>query len=169
MQGDLSINGIDATDLEALDCLIRVAGHTSISGNAWLANLDGLSQLNAVGWTFVIYSNNALADLDGLASLTSVGLGADQAGNQPGTGRLVISGNNALSNLNGLSQLSHLDGKLEISNNPNLPTCQAIRIKKQLEDQGWNREAVICGNLADDCGFEPCLENEQQLSSVTAY
>ncbi len=78
----------------------------SVAGN--ITNLNGLSQLTAIGGTLIIQYNTALPSLAGLNALTSVG------------GTFYIFQNSALASLTDLSALTSISVGFYIHRNRNL-------------------------------------------------
>lgn len=104
---------VDATDTEAdLEAIADCGEITGDLGFEWtlLADLDGLSNLTAVGGDLYIGDNTSLTNVDGLSNLRAVG------------GYLHIFFNGALSNVNGLSSLTTVGESLSITDNALL--CQ---------------------------------------------
>ena len=88
IEGDVTINGDNITNLNGLITLNSIAGNLIIGVD--------------YGWN----ANPALEYLTGLENLTSIG------------GNLTINGNSILINLSGLDNLSTVGGSLSVSNNP---------------------------------------------------
>jgi len=161
--GDLWIDGNPAmTDLLGLSNLTSIPGKLMVTDNDSLDHIDGLSGISTVsGWLFVI-GNRALLDVEGLSNLIRV------------DGDLVVESNFSLENLEGLSALTFVGGKLWFAGNyvleslgldslgrvdgsfwiwlnPDLPTCEAERLRDQvLEADGIGGGVVITDN--DDTG-----------------
>ncbi len=132
IEGDVTINGDDITNLNGLNVLTSIGEYllifsngalisltgldnvTSIGGDLWihcndvLTNLSGLDDLESIGGELWIYYNNVLPNLSGLDSLESIG------------GDLWIYYNDVLTSLSGLDTLDSIAGGLEIADNPAL-------------------------------------------------
>ena len=112
IEGDVTINGDDITNLEGLSVLTAFGGNVLIgddeypyNGNPILENLTGLDNLASIGGDLSIGFNDTLSILTGLENLVSIG------------GNLVINGNAALTSLTALEGLITLPGDLTISGN----------------------------------------------------
>jgi hypothetical protein len=79
-----------------------------------ITQLNGLTQVVAIGQYLEIRTNNALTNLQGLESLVSIG------------GRLNIASNITLSSLSGLENLSAIGASLGISSNHALKDIEAL-------------------------------------------
>jgi hypothetical protein len=101
---------IDSFQINYPGCSV-IEGDMTINGSD-ITNLNGLITLNSIGGNLVIGvdygwdANPALANLTGLDNLASIGC------------NLTINGNSILINLSGLNSLSAVNGNLSISNNP---------------------------------------------------
>ncbi|MCP4679899.1 MAG: hypothetical protein GY854_31280 [Deltaproteobacteria bacterium] len=143
-----------ATSLAVLGCLERIEGDLSFENLKTIENLHGLENLNHVGGNVQIgmafiegehggiigYSigrNRSLLDLSGLEGLVRV------------EGGMIIGENPQLTSLEELSSLSKIDGDLIIRDNERLPTCEAMRLRDQLQTIG--KESDIVNNLEDNC------------------
>jgi hypothetical protein len=123
--------------IDGLAGLTSVASLMIINGNDALVSLDGLDAITEVGWILQIHDNATLVDLAGLGSLQAVG------------GTLSIHGNATLGHL-GLGSLVSLgesyDPDLLVTQNQQLPTCEAEALRDQLQAAGWEGEWSIAGN-----------------------
>src|SRR6185503_2036281 len=118
--------------------------YTSVTGNLTIeesvpgniVNLNGLSELTAVGKSLNIPGNSALNDLNGLSNLTSI------------EGELFISGS-ALTDINGLNSLTKIGGNLYLKINAVLVNISGlnglISIGGQLRIVGSDALAKIDG------------------------
>src|SRR5690606_35179434 len=106
--GNLSIEGNDITNLDALSIITEIQGNLEITNNSLLTSLSGLSQISSVGASLNITQNPLLTSLNGLTKLAAIGE------------NLIIQENNALVDLSGLSQIPNLSGSLQIVSNPAL-------------------------------------------------
>jgi hypothetical protein len=147
-----SLDGLEtATELERLDVL----------DNPELLDIDGLRNVTTTG-PLTIQNNDALPSVAGLVSLTrayrvtignnnaleSVELPALAAVEGFSDDNLIISGNLVLERLRGISALERIGGKLIVTYNPALPTCEAEWLRDQIPFKGL--AARIQGN--DDEG-----------------
>ncbi len=80
---------------------------------------------------------------------------ADRAG-------LQIVGNDSLQTLKGFENLQVIgrNRPLEITGNPNLPTCAVILMRDRLAKNGWKGAGDVCGNRVDDCHARECVKSE---------
>jgi acyl-[acyl carrier protein]--UDP-N-acetylglucosamine O-acyltransferase len=150
---NVSISGVDITNLDSLSIISSIQGNLSVS-NTSLVSLAGLEGLTYIGGNLSISSNDALVSLAGLEGLTSIGE------------NLNISSNDALVSLTGLEGLTSIGGNLEIGNNPLLCNCDIDAICTYLSDPNgyiyiYNNDdgcsSVI--ELAAHCGTTlPCME-----------
>jgi len=90
-----------------------IIGSIKIIG-ADIVNLNGLSQINSIGWTLEI-QNTSLINLDGLNNLTYIGV------------HLEISGNHQLIDLSALQNLVQVDNFVKIHNNHSLPSIEGLQ------------------------------------------
>lgn len=97
-QGDLIIT--DATELDALACIVEVTGKLRIEGTTTLSSFPQLGNLKVVGDEVLIGGNAALTDVDGLTGLTEVKGAASQ---------LTLYQNPALVDISGLQSLRVVD------------------------------------------------------------
>lgn len=81
--GSLNIKNADSADIEALNTVEAVYGNLTVKYSDWLGTLEGLRNLETVGFNLEIIDNSVLFFLD-LDSLSRVG------------GNFEISGNNQL-------------------------------------------------------------------------
>lgn len=72
IQGNLTIQNADVSDLSPLAGLIEVTGNVYIKSTS-LTSMAGLENLTTIGGYLKIRSNNSLTTLDGLEGVTSVG------------------------------------------------------------------------------------------------
>jgi len=117
LQGDVTINGNDITNLLGLDSFTSIGGDLEIY-NPPLTRLTGLNNLTSIGGNLVIgssfYLNNALTSLTGLEGLTSI------------MGYLVIQNIANLTNLTGLDNLTSIGKGLGISFNDYLASLAGL-------------------------------------------
>lgn len=100
--GDLDIG--DATDLDALKCLVEVTGRLRIRDTTQLVSFPQLANLQRVGDDVEVFDNLALVDLDGFAGLKRV--------EGQWFSELHLYHNPALTSLAGLAALREIDAVL---------------------------------------------------------
>ncbi len=140
IEGYLSIQGDNITNLNGLGVLTSIGGDLSIMDNDVLFNLTGLNNLTTIDGGLFIgdiniqgnFGNPSLTSLDGLENLISIGGSLEIKDNNLLTsiaalynltsvnGFLVIGANEALSNLSGLNNVAVIGGGLAIYANANL-------------------------------------------------
>jgi hypothetical protein len=108
IQGDVTINGTNITNLNGLSVLTSIGGFLIIGGNDGLSSLTGLDSLTSIGDYLYINYNPILTTLTGLNGLTSIG------------SKLEISSNESLTNLSGLNLLTSVGAYITIEENKNL-------------------------------------------------
>ncbi|RMH20925.1 MAG: hypothetical protein D6698_03445, partial [Gammaproteobacteria bacterium] len=144
LEGVLTINGDDITNLQALsgltsvenltiqfnsqlsslsglDKLKKIPGHFVLNVNNGLESLDGLQNLDSIGGSFYMNNNHDLLDLEGLSSLHTVG------------GKFSIIGTSELQNMAGLENL-HKVGQFFISNNYSLTTMAGLEGLREVDE-----------------------------------
>ncbi|GAB4242420.1 MAG: T9SS type A sorting domain-containing protein [Saprospiraceae bacterium] len=144
LEGVLTINGDDITNLQALsgltsaenltiqfnsqlsslsglDNLEKIPGHFVLNVNNGLESLDGLQNLDSIGGSFYMNNNHDLLDLEGLSSLHTVG------------GKFSIIGTSELQNMAGLENL-HKVGQFFISNNYSLTTMAGLEGLREVDE-----------------------------------
>ncbi|MEJ2497605.1 MAG: hypothetical protein P8Y43_09095, partial [Sulfurovaceae bacterium] len=102
---DCSYKQMNDEDLMKFSIVNEIKGSFSLNNNN-LTNLDGLSNLMAVGGYFYLHDNN-ISDINGIINLASVG------------GTFDISHNN-IADLDGALSLVGIGGSVKIYNNSNL-------------------------------------------------
>jgi PKD repeat protein len=112
--GDLDIDGISITNLNALRNLTSVGGYLYIRDNYNLSSLTGLENITSVGGDLSISYNDSLSSLTGLENITSVG------------GYLYIISCSNLSSLTALENITSVGGNLDIYNNDNLSSLTGL-------------------------------------------
>ncbi|MFH1121966.1 MAG: T9SS type A sorting domain-containing protein [Bacteroidota bacterium] len=121
IEGDVTINGEDITNLNGLNVLTSIGGYFVIGiytwpsggGNPNLASLTGLDNLISIGGYLSISGNNALTSLTGLDDLCYIG-------------GLIVTGNNSLLDLTGIDNLTLTGGSVRIGGNPVLTNLSAL-------------------------------------------
>lgn len=123
LSGDLTITGNDIQNLTGLS-QIKIVNGLIITDCSSLLNLNGLNNLESIGWWIEISNNNQLTSLDDFESLIHYGrTNADHF--------FIIENNPLLSDLIGLDQInfdtiyddSWINVVLEIIDNPSLSIC----------------------------------------------
>jgi hypothetical protein len=120
IEGNVTINGEDITNLNGLNVLISIGGNLRIEGNASLTSLSGLDNLTSVGGNLWISYNDSLSNLTGLEELSYVG------------GFFEILSNYALTSLNGLEGLIsigedfYIVGDWDQAGNPSLTSLSGL-------------------------------------------
>ena len=107
IEGDVTIDGDDITNLEGLSMVTSIGGNLFIGSyfgntNAALLSISGLEGLTSIGGGLSVSNNEALISLMGLEGLSSI------------EGNIRITGNVALTNLIGLGNLTSIVGDLVI-------------------------------------------------------
>jgi len=111
IEGDVTINGDDITNLNGLNVLTSIGGDLMFgysyygNYNPNLTSLTGLEDLTSIGGGLSFRYNNALTSLTGLDNVTSISVD------------LRIQGNNALTSLTGLNNVISIGGDIVISSN----------------------------------------------------
>lgn len=114
-----------------------VARGLVIEDNSSLEDISGFRPLRVVAGSLVLRGNESLDSLDGaFESLVAVG------------GDLVIS-RNGLQSIASFARLASLGGSLEVTDNPDLPTCEVEALRDRLVALGWDGDATIEGNDDD--------------------
>lgn len=132
----------DLSGLESLTSMPDVI--FLVDGNASLANLHGVENLEQIMWLGV--SGNAVLDnLDGLIGLQHI------------SGPIYYIGFNPhLHSVRGLHHLEEVGSSVTINDNPELPTCRAQAFIDHLHSVGWDDDYVIADNGPDaGCDEEP--------------
>ncbi|MCB0840284.1 MAG: hypothetical protein KDD99_26630, partial [Bacteroidetes bacterium] len=142
ISGNLTIEGPDIANLDALSGFSKVGGRFFLKNNPLLLNVNGLSGLHHVGNWFLIRDNPLLANLSGLSSLDSV------------SGIFQLDNNDALLNLDGLSNLTSVRS-LEIYRHDLLERIDGLSSLSDIE-----YDIYIDSNLA--------LENIDGLENITS-
>lgn len=154
--GDLGVEGLDESGMQALSCLEQVQGTLSIQA-VTVRDLSSLSQLQSVG-SLSVSDNPNLESLSGLEALSSFD-------------NLSIVGNTSLLSLQGLETVNHLDGDVLISNNPQLASLaalsQLVDINGSLEISSASALTTLDGlNALVDIGGEFQIGNQAFLTSL---
>ncbi len=107
IDGHLTIEGTDITNLNGLSVLTEISGTLRILNNEALISLEGLNNLSLIS-SFYLINNPLLLNLNGLNNLSTI------------RGRFEIQNNDALVNLIGLDSLSKVNGAFNINSNDQL-------------------------------------------------
>lgn len=163
IEGYVSINGDDITDLAGLDNLTSIGGHFLIHGNGMLSSLSGLENLTTVSGYLNISNNDLLLNLNGLENLTNVfGYQLNISYNDALInltewenlhyleGSVVLAQNSSLNNLNGLNYIDSIGNHLILSNNYNLVDITAL---ENVTSIGGKLEIKKCNSLIDLTGL----------------
>lgn len=150
IQGNLTIQGDDITDLSPLMNIDSVIGKLKVQICPMLESLEGLNGIQQTANSFVIWDNDALTDISALSQLTSIG--AD----------LSILFNDNLENLNGLDNLENVGTQLYIGvqgwKNPPEPGSNPALVDfcglTNLATQGSIGAEIYIGNNA----YNPTIE-----------
>jgi UDP-3-O-[3-hydroxymyristoyl] glucosamine N-acyltransferase len=142
IEGDVTINGEDITNLNGLDVVTYIGGNLFIGtffygGNSVLTNLTGLEGLTEIAGSVGIHQNPVLTSLTGLDNLTSIGLSLSIYGNPLNSlaglanltsigGGLSISRNYTLTSLMGLENLTTIGGGISITENDSLTSLTGL-------------------------------------------
>ena len=113
--GSLDISGSDITDLSPLQNLTQIGGSLTIDHNDQLKSLDGLENIQNVGFHLFIYKNNQLISLDALQNLSMI------------SGYVEIRENANLSSLSGLENLQKVSDNLTIYKNNQLVSLESLQ------------------------------------------
>jgi hypothetical protein len=118
IEGQLSIQAPDVTNLSPLAALRLVTDEFSIYGATALESLAGLTQLEHVG-SLAFLQNDALTDLRGLETLRTIGGGVQ-------VNRIAIDTNPKLGRISELSGASASVESVEIFGNPELTSLDGL-------------------------------------------
>ncbi len=124
IEGDVTISGVNITNLNGLSVLTSIGGTLRIAHNDALINLSGLNNLANISGGFLLDTNGALSNLSALANLDHV------------RGDARIAGNDNLVNLSGLGHLNSVGGDLQLLKNNNLESLS-----------GFNNLDTVYGNM----------------------
>ncbi len=147
MSGNVTINDGDnnafITNLDGLSNLTSIGGNLAVfSGCDGLISLNGLNNLTTIGGRLDIYDCDGLLSLNGLDNLTSVG------------GRMDIHASDALVNLTGLENLLSVGG-----------VCQLHSNDAMTNFDGLSSLTSVGGDF--DIYDNPLLTNLDGISSLT--
>ncbi len=105
--GDLTINGADIENLNALIGLQNISGSLFIEDNENLADISGLANVESISSNLYIINNDKLININAISKLTSIGT------------ILWIEANENLLFIDGLSEELNVGGAIVIKDNPN--------------------------------------------------
>lgn len=108
IEGDVTIQGDDITNLNGLDVLSSIEGNLLIIENYSLTSLTGLEGVSLIGGDFHLGGNDTLISLMGLEGLISIG------------GNINVANNDMIMNFEGLSNLNYIGNSVSITYNSNL-------------------------------------------------
>lgn len=137
------------TNLDGFENLRSVGGDVKIMGGypneRWtqLSDIDGLRSLESIGGTLWLERLDA-GDLKAFANLTSVGKD------------VVINRNSLLESLLEPNAALTVGGRLYITGNALLPTCDALALRTLLDRTVSLSESLICSNKPDACEVMKC-------------
>ncbi|MGE4590027.1 MAG: T9SS type A sorting domain-containing protein [Acidaminococcaceae bacterium] len=136
LEGNVTINGIDITNLAGLGMITSIAGNLTIHGCDGLTSLTGLDNLSSVGNDLNINNNNVLASLNGLEDLSTIGA------------NLKIENNDFLYNLTSLEGLTSIEGNLQIIENDTLTSLRGL---DNLEAASITDLQIVSNPLLEKC------------------
>jgi hypothetical protein len=163
IEGNVTINGIDITNLDGLNILTSIGGNLTIIDCNNLTNLTGLDSLASIGGTLWIESCPILKNLSTLENLTSVldGLylydcialkelvGLRNATFSGGSFNIILCP--SLKNLKGLEHLTTITGVLTINSNDSLTTLSGL---ENLSSVWYMFDINSCNSLMSLSGLE---------------
>jgi hypothetical protein len=129
IEGDVTIRGVNITNLNGLSVLTSIGGTLKIANNDALISLSGLDNITNISGGLLLDTNAALSNLSALTNLVHIGgdfrmIWNDMLANLSGVGNLAFVGgdfyvchNGSLQNLFGLNSLDTISGSLVISDN----------------------------------------------------
>ncbi|MBE0662662.1 MAG: T9SS type A sorting domain-containing protein [Bacteroidales bacterium] len=155
IEGNVTIEGSDISDLNGLSVLTSIGGSLTVK-NTNLTNFTGLSNLTSIGNGITITNNNNLVNFSGLEGLIYIGgtqyLQVDYnesltsftgLGSLTTIGVVSVNSNSALTNFTGLENLTSIGNNLTIGSNESLISLTGL---ENLTSIGNN--LTIVGNEA---------------------
>jgi hypothetical protein len=127
IEGHVSIQGDNITDLNGLNNLVSIAGYLVISYNNNLNNLDGLNNLTSIGGGIIINTNHSLTNISALSNVAF-----SDTGEYLGGQCVEIHGNDALINLEGLNSIDTINQHLSIDFNASLTSLSGLQNLKYI-------------------------------------
>tara|TARA_Y100000031_G_scaffold102339_1_gene112252 strand:- start:404 stop:1747 length:1344 start_codon:yes stop_codon:yes gene_type:complete len=169
IEGSLTINGDDITNLNGLSNITAIGGWVIIASSPYLTSLSGLESLTSIG-NFLSITDTSLIDIQALSSLTSV------------NGHIYIS-NTLIESLEGLNSLTTVNGSLTIRKNHSLSTLEGLEglttLPEDLNISHNNSLMSLIGiNALTSVGMDllitnnpllPNLEGLEQITSVGGW
>jgi hypothetical protein len=125
IQGDVTIEGSDISNLAGLNGLIALENDLHINQDSALSSLSGLNNLISIGGGLSLYENMLLTDFTGLNNLISV------------KDYLVIRENSALTSLKGLENLTSVGQNIWIEYNSSLKNLTALKNITTIGKELW--------------------------------
>jgi hypothetical protein len=138
IDGDVTINSFNITNLNGLSVLTSIGGSFSIYIDG-LSSLSGLENLTSIGGGLIIQNNDSLTSLAGLENLTSVH-------------NIWFRYNKSLASLTGLDNVTNFGSLIWIADNDTLTDCAIQSICNYLAGSGtaWiENNASGCNNPAE--------------------
>ena len=157
IEGNVTFNGSNITNLDGLSAVTSVGGTVSIYLNS-LKSLEGLNNLTSIGEGLYLSYNDSLINLEEFENLTSIG------------GMVVIEYNQSLTSLKGIDNVTSLPGLFSIKENDNLCDCSVQSICNYLAGSGtaWiEYNAPGCNSVQEiemACGVGMKEHNETQFN-----
>ncbi len=169
IEGYLTINGDDITNLNGLSNITAIGGYVIIAPTPYLTSLSGLESLTSIG-SFLSITDTSLLDIQALSSLTSI------------NGSIYIS-NTLIESLEGLNSLTTVNGSLTIRKNHSLSTLEGLEglttLPEDLNISHNNSLMSLLGiNALTSVGMDllitnnpslPNLEGLEQITSVGGW
>jgi hypothetical protein len=159
IEGDVTINSFDITNLNGLSVLTSIGGSLSIYVDV-LSSLAGLENLTSIGGGLIIQNNDSLTSLTGLENLTSVH-------------NIWFRYNHSLTSLTGLDNVITFGSLIWIADNDTLSDCAVQSICNYLAGTGtaWiENNATGCNSPEEvkaTCGVS--VEDLSQNRMVSLY
>lgn len=137
IEGSLYIYTTQLKNLDGLNNLNYVGYNLSLSSTTLLTDILALNNIDTVGHELRVENNSVLPNLAGLSSLVYIGDGVS------------ITNNSSLVSLEGLENLVLLDeGNFYIDENPLLSNCNSICTRvKEKQDEDW----LLISNNTGNC------------------
>ncbi|MBK7426327.1 MAG: leucine-rich repeat protein [Saprospiraceae bacterium] len=148
IQGNVTIERTNLSDLKGLELLKNIGGDLSIYNNPKLKNLEGMNNLESVGKTISIFDCTEINSLSGLESLNQIGVD------------LLLQFVPALNDLSALANLSNVNGSLW------LQYCEALSSLEGLDNiSNIGSESDLFSGLLAIIAC-PSLENIEYLAKL---
>lgn len=132
IEGDVTINGTDITNLSGLSSLIAIYGDFDIIHNPNLKSLTGLEKLSSIGGTLSMWRNDILTNLSGLNNLKSL------------KGIFLFS-NHSLTSLAGLENITAI-GNVDVGNNRELYSLKGLHNIESIRENLfiYENNSLVC-------------------------